>query len=89
VRSRRRRSAGRTTLNAESRRTGQTAARIASNALKSRQKSWLLEVSNWTVSSAAAHDGARLEAVLDRNNLASSVWADTAYRSAKNEAMLT
>jgi IS5 family transposase len=45
-------------------------------------------IRNWTVSSAAAHDGARLEAVLDRNNLASSVWADTAYRSAKNEAML-
>jgi transposase, IS5 family len=45
-------------------------------------------IRKWTVSSAAAHDGARLEVVLDRNNLASSVWADTAYRSAKNEAML-
>ncbi len=45
-------------------------------------------IRNWAVSSAAAHDGARLEAVLNRNNLASAVWADTAYRSRKNEAML-
>ena len=45
-------------------------------------------IRKWTVSSAAAHDGARLEAVLDRTNLAGAVWADTAYRSAKNEAML-
>jgi transposase, IS5 family len=45
-------------------------------------------IRNWTVSHAAAHDGARLEAVLDRRNLASAVWADTAYRSIKNEAML-
>jgi hypothetical protein len=37
---------------------------------------------------AAAHDGARLEDVLDRDNTASEVWADTAYRSVKNEAML-
>jgi transposase, IS5 family len=39
-------------------------------------------------SDAAAYDRARLEAVLDRTNTASDVWADTAYRSAKNEAML-
>ena len=31
---------------------------------------------------------ARLEDVLDAANSASDVWADTAYRSAKNEAML-
>jgi IS5 family transposase len=37
---------------------------------------------------AAAHDGARLEEVLDRSNTANDVWADTAYRSAKNEKML-
>ena len=43
----------------------------------------------WTATHAAAHDGARLEDVLDRTNTASDVWADTAYRSAKNEAMLT
>ena len=45
-------------------------------------------IRNWTVTHAAAHDGARLEEVLDRRNMASNVWADTAYRSAKNEAML-
>jgi len=41
-----------------------------------------------TATNAAAHDAARLEAVLDRSNTASEVWADTAYRSAKNEGML-
>ena len=46
-------------------------------------------IRTWTVTHAAAHDGARLEAILDRTNTASEVWADTAYRSAKNEAMLT
>jgi IS5 family transposase len=45
-------------------------------------------IRNWTATHAAAHDGARLEEVLDRGNTASEVWADTAYRSAKNEAML-
>jgi transposase, IS5 family len=35
-----------------------------------------------TVTHAAAHDGAQLAALLDRDNLASGVWADTAYRSA-------
>jgi len=46
-------------------------------------------IRNWTTTHAAAHDGARLEEVLDTGNTASDVWADTAYRSAKNEAMLT
>jgi IS5 family transposase len=41
-----------------------------------------------TATHAAAHDGARLEEVLDRANTASGVWADTAYRSAKNEGIL-
>jgi IS5 family transposase len=45
-------------------------------------------IRKWTISHAAAHDGARLKDVLDKRNLASPVWADTAYRSAKNEAML-
>jgi transposase, IS5 family len=45
-------------------------------------------IRKWTTTHAAAHDGARLEDVLDRNNTASDVWADTAYRSAKNEEML-
>jgi IS5 family transposase len=38
---------------------------------------------------AAAHDGARLrEGLIDPANTGSSVWADTAYRSAANEAHL-
>ena len=45
-------------------------------------------VRQWTTTHAAAHDGARLEEVLDCTNTASGVWADTAYRSAKNETML-
>jgi IS5 family transposase len=46
-------------------------------------------IRKWTATHAAAHDGARLEDVLDRTNTASDVWADTAYRSAKNETMLS
>jgi transposase, IS5 family len=46
-------------------------------------------IRKWTATHAAAYDGARLEDVLDRTNTASDVWADTAYRSAKNEAMLS
>ena len=42
----------------------------------------------WTASHAAAHDGARLAEVIDADNTAAEVWADTAYRSAKNEAWL-
>ncbi len=38
---------------------------------------------------AAAYEGARLrEGLLDKTNTAASVWADTAYRSAANEAFL-
>lgn len=41
------------------------------------------------VTDAAAHDGARLrEGLVDPTNTASGVWADTAYRSATNEAYL-
>src|SRR5665213_156034 len=46
-------------------------------------------IRNWTATNAAAHDGARLEDVLDRGNTGGEVWADTAYRSEKNEAMLS
>jgi IS5 family transposase len=42
----------------------------------------------YTVTHAAAYDGGQLGAVLDRDNTASDVWADTAYRSAANLAML-
>jgi transposase, IS5 family len=41
------------------------------------------------VTDAAAHDGARLrEGLIDPNNTASDVWADTAYRSQANEDYL-
>ena len=41
------------------------------------------------VTDAAAYNGARLrEGLIDRTNTASSVWEDTAYRSATNEAFL-
>ena len=46
-------------------------------------------IRKWTATDAAAHDGARLADVLDPTNTASDVWADTAYRSAKNETILT
>jgi transposase, IS5 family len=42
----------------------------------------------YTVTHAAAYDGGQLGAVLDRNNTASDVWADTAYRSAANLVLL-
>lgn len=45
-------------------------------------------IRRWTATDAAAHDGARLADLIDGENTASDVWADTAYRSAKNEAML-
>lgn len=45
-------------------------------------------VRRFTVTDAAAYDGAQLAAVLDRTNTASPVWADTAYRSQANEALL-
>lgn len=42
-------------------------------------------VRKWTVTHAARHDSCAFEGVLDPANIARSVWADTAYRSAKNE----
>lgn len=46
-------------------------------------------IRTWTVTDAAAHDGARLrEGLVDPTNTASPVWADTAYRSSANEAFL-
>lgn len=45
-------------------------------------------IRGWSVTSAAAWDGAQLCNVLDRRNTGSTVWADTAYRSRKNEAWL-
>jgi IS5 family transposase len=45
-------------------------------------------IRGWSVTSAAAWDGAQLRNVLDRCNTGSTVWADTAYRSKKNEVWL-
>jgi transposase len=47
-------------------------------------------IRTWAASDAAAHAGRRLrEGLLDRRNTASAVWADTAYRSAANEAFIS
>ena len=43
-------------------------------------------IRKWKTTDAVASDGARLrEGLLDKTNTASSVWADTAYRSKANE----
>ena len=45
-------------------------------------------IRKWLVTDAAAHAGACLADLLDPGNTASDVWADTGYRSRKNEALL-
>jgi IS5 family transposase len=45
-------------------------------------------IRTWDASAANAHDGARLPDVVSSSNTGSGVWADTAYRSKKNEAFL-
>lgn len=45
-------------------------------------------IRRFTVTHAAAHDGGQFGAVLDPGNTASQVWADTAYRSKANLALL-
>jgi IS5 family transposase len=46
-------------------------------------------IRKWAATDAAAYEGARLrDGLLDKTNTASGVWADTAYRSAVNEADL-
>jgi len=42
-------------------------------------------IRKWVVTDAARYDGRELGGLLDTSNTASSVWADTAYRSARNE----
>ena len=42
-------------------------------------------IRTWTVTDAARHDGRELGGLLDKTNTAAPVWADTAYRSKKNE----
>jgi IS5 family transposase len=44
-------------------------------------------IRKWAVTDAAAYEGRMLRhGLLDRTNTGSAVWADTAYRSRKNEA---
>lgn len=45
-------------------------------------------VRRFTVTHAARHDGSQLGALLDPQNTASDVWADTAYRSRGNLALV-
>ena len=45
-------------------------------------------IRTWTVTHAAPHDGGQLAVLLDGDNTASGVWADTAYRSAADLAAL-
>ena len=45
-------------------------------------------VRRYKVTDAAVHDGRFVEDILDPNNTASDVWADSAYRSAEIEAKL-
>jgi IS5 family transposase len=46
-------------------------------------------IRKWAVTDAAAYEGRMLRhGLLDRTNTGSAVWADTAYRSRKNEAFL-
>jgi IS5 family transposase len=45
-------------------------------------------VRRFTVTDAASYDGGQLTRLLDKDNTASTVWADTAYRSERNERHL-
>jgi IS5 family transposase len=45
-------------------------------------------IRTWTATHAARHDGAQLPNLISKTNTASTVWADTAYRSKANEQHL-
>jgi IS5 family transposase len=45
-------------------------------------------IRRWLVTDAAAHAGKRLAELLDADNTAAGVWADTGYRSKRNEDLL-
>jgi hypothetical protein len=45
-------------------------------------------IRRWTVTDAARHDGGLLPELIDRDNTAGDVWADTVYRSKANEKFL-
>lgn len=42
-------------------------------------------IRKWSVTDAARYDGRELGGLLDKANTGSAIWADTAYRSQKNE----
>ncbi|MEM9145849.1 MAG: transposase, partial [Pseudomonadota bacterium] len=42
-------------------------------------------IQKWSVTDASQHDGRELPDLVDRSDTASAVWADTVYRSRKNE----
>lgn len=46
-------------------------------------------VRRYSVTDAARHDSTELDAVLDRDNTSSQIWADSAYRSTEIEEKLT
>ncbi len=46
-------------------------------------------IRKWKATNASRYDGAQLPDLVDKQNTASGVWADTAYRSKKNEAWLS
>ena len=45
-------------------------------------------IRKWTATDASPHDSQHLDDILDENNTARQVWADSAYRSAEIEARL-
>ena len=45
-------------------------------------------IRKWKVTDASRYDGAQLRDLMDKTNTASGVWADTGYRSKKNEKWL-
>ena len=45
-------------------------------------------IRKWAVTDAASNDGKQLPNLLDKENTASQVWADTGYRSKRNETHL-
>lgn len=45
-------------------------------------------IRKWTVTDAASNDGKQLPKLLDKENTANPVWADTGYRSKRNETHL-
>lgn len=46
-------------------------------------------IRGWRMTSASAHDGAQLRTVVTKDNTASTIWADSAYRSNNNDEWLT